>query len=233
MPNSHRIEKELDLCGQNDRLTIFTSHNFSTGDEGIYARVLNFINQGGGSSDPSHLQPLSPRSLPPGPDLYNSVHCIWYCVACEEDRQVHPLEKRFFNQVAAGLIAPHIPVVLLFTKYDLFVNQVELDWSRDAQERGLSKVAVTHILRDLTQKRFDKTIGRRWKEEALSGGSIPHVCVGSGQDVGDDDADVGDGDAGFERVAVTTLENLRDRNVKFAFATAQRNSAHIASMCKF
>ncbi|KAK4043854.1 hypothetical protein C8A01DRAFT_31954 [Parachaetomium inaequale] len=60
--------------------------------------------------------------------------------------------------------APGVPLVFVFTKYDEFVSQVKLDWSRDAEERRLSKVAVSPIRRDLSSKKFNKHIGRKWDE---------------------------------------------------------------------
>jgi len=162
-------------------------------------------------------------------DDKNNIHCIWYCVAAEEQRTIHSLEKQFFKTLAT--IAPHIPVVLLFTKYDEFVGQVQLDWSRDAQERGLSKVAVTHILRDLSTKRFETMIGSKWDEVLQMGGTreqhrVQRVCVAS-------DGDGGEGEESFEKLAEVTLAGLRERNVKLAFAVAQRNSALMSTHCKF
>lgn len=130
-------------------------------------------------------------------------------------------EQRFFF---GGLhsAAPWVPLILVFTKYDEFVSQVKLDWSRGAQEQGLSKVAVSHILRDLSSKKFEKHIGQKWDE--VLGGSVPRVCVSSG----DEDDDV----RSDEVLAEATLTALRNKSVKYAFAAAQRNSALISTRCK-
>ncbi|KAK0703879.1 hypothetical protein B0T26DRAFT_733121 [Lasiosphaeria miniovina] len=204
--SAHDIEKELDLQGQNERLAIYTSPNFGTDDEGVYSRVCDF---------------LADNSAPP-----SRVHCIWYCVASEEDRPVHALEERFFTRDLASLAA-HTPLVLVFTKYDEFVSQVQLDWSRQADHRGLSKVAVSHILRDLTAKRFAKQIGKRWDDVESRSliKKIPRVCVASRSEVEDD----GLGSTSFYALATATLDNLRERSVKTAFAAAQRNSASVAT----
>jgi hypothetical protein len=42
-----------------------------------------------------------------------------------------------------------MPLVLVFTKDGEFVRQVKLDWSRDAKERGLSQLAVSHVFREV------------------------------------------------------------------------------------
>ncbi|KAK3374781.1 hypothetical protein B0H63DRAFT_480871 [Podospora didyma] len=202
----HDIEKELSLHGQNERLAIFTSQNFGTDDPDNYTRACDFIL----SHSPNAVQK---RKQP--------VHCIWYCVASEENRTVHTLEKKFFSNDLATL-APQLPVVLTFTKYDEFISQVQLDWSREAQDRGLSKVAVTHILRDLTAKRFEQTIGKRWDDVLVPGliKKVPRVCVSS--TVGDVDG------GGFEELAATTLAAVRDSRVRLAFAAAQRTSVFIS-----
>ncbi|KAK3311868.1 hypothetical protein B0H66DRAFT_594540 [Apodospora peruviana] len=207
----HPIDEELDLLGQNEHLTVFTSPNFGAGDERAYKSVCDFLHSHSGL-----------------PDEKKNIHCIWYCVASEEQRAIHPLETKFFANLVN--VAPHIPVVLLFTKYDDFVSRVELKWSKNAQQRGLSKVAVTHILRDLSTKRFEKTIGSKWDEalhlttpasSASSGKHIQRVCVASDGD--------GDGEESFEKLAVVTLAGLRDRSIKLAYAVAQRNSAFIST----
>ncbi|KAK5655765.1 hypothetical protein OQA88_5302 [Cercophora sp. LCS_1] len=213
---SHDITAPLDLEGQNERLAIYTSPNFGTNneDEAVYERVCGFI-----AERTADAVPLQER-----------IHCIWYCVASEEERPVSGLERRFFGGELHA-VAPHVPVILVFTKYDDFVAKVQLDWSKDAQERGLSKVAVTHILRDLTAKRFEKTIQKRWDEVLLDAKGRPkvkeiqRVCVAGGDDPDGDDSS-------FEELAKATLEVLKewhDWHVKLAFAAAQRNCASIST----
>jgi len=213
----HNIEDELDLEGQNERLAIYTSPNFGTDDEAVYQRVCDFIAARSSESHP----------------LQEHIHCIWYCVASEEERPVSHFETRFFNGGLAT-VAPHVPVVLLYTKYDEFVGQVQLDWSHDAQERGLSKVAVTHILRDLATNRFEKTIKKRWDAVLMDDRGrykiqqVPRVCVASGSDPDVDDES-------FGALAMATLDSLhtwKDWHVKLAFAAAQRNSATISTRCE-
>ncbi|GAB1320905.1 hypothetical protein MFIFM68171_11115 [Madurella fahalii] len=198
---SQGIETELDLQGQNERLAIHTSPNFWADDERVYDRVHGFLVS---RSTPSTKQE-------------DRIHCIWYCVASEEQRPVGEVEKRFFNGL--GSFAPHVPLVLVFTKYDEFVSKVKLDWSRDAQEQGLSKVAVSHILRDLSSKKFEKQIGKKWDD--VLNETIQRVCVSSG--------DSEDDTRSFEELAGVTLAGLQHSSVKFAFAAAQRNSAAIST----
>ncbi|KAK4239586.1 hypothetical protein C8A03DRAFT_42817 [Achaetomium macrosporum] len=199
---NHQIDQGLDLQGQNVRLAIHTCLNFGTADEANYDRVRAFLtSRSAASTNPE-----------------DRIHCIWYCVASEENRSVGELETRFFTGDLHAA-APHMPIVLVFTKYDEFVSQVKLEWSRNADEHGLSKVAVSHILRDLSSKKFEKDIGRKWDE--VLNGTIPRVCVSSGDDE--------DSARSSEELAEATLASLRDKNVKFAFAAAQRNSALIST----
>ncbi|KAL1841549.1 hypothetical protein VTJ49DRAFT_6922 [Mycothermus thermophilus] len=200
---SHTITTPLDLRNQNSRVDIFTGLNFGTGsggdDEANYSRVCDFLT--------AHASPSTP--------LQDRIDVIWYCVASEEDRPISDLERRFFGVIGQGGlcdVAPGLPVVLVFTKYDDFVERVRLEWSRDAQEKGLSKVAVSYILRDLATKRF---------EQEIAAVVVPRVCVSSPDT--DEDA------RSFEVLAETTLARLRDRNVKYAFAAAQRISALICT----
>jgi hypothetical protein len=212
---SHDITQEFTLQNQNSRVAIHASLNFGPGtggdNEANYRRVHDF---------------LAARASPSTP-LQDRIHTIWYCVASEEDRLVGDLERRFFGNSEDSLhaVAPGVPVTLVFTKYDDFVVRVKHEWSKDAEERGLSKVAVSYILRDLATKRFEQEIGERWDEVLRNGNSaIPRVCVSS--------PDVDEDARSFELLAETALARLRDRSVKLAFAAAQRISAPISTRCE-
>ncbi|KAK4187141.1 hypothetical protein QBC35DRAFT_464069 [Podospora australis] len=202
-PN-HNINNELFLEGQNERLAIHASPNFSSGDENIYHTVCDFLTERSSS-----------------PNLADHVHVIWYCVASQQTREISSLEKKFFRGDWITVAhAHHIPIILTFTKYDEFVSQVMMDWLRNSSgDSGLSKVAVGHILRDLSTKKFEKTIGSKW--DSLLDKVIQRVCVSSG----DSDDDL----RSFEALAEKTLASLRDHEVKVAFAAAQRNSAYIST----
>lgn len=203
----HNIESELDLQGQNDRLAVHASPNFLNGDQKNYNRVLEFLSRRSASAD--HTE---------------HVHMMWYCVSTsEEDRGISDLEKHFFTQ---DITSVHVPVVLVYTKYDEFVSRVMLEWMKGAgsTERGVSKVAVGHILKDISSKKFEEDIGRHWN--TILPFSIPRVCVSSG----DEDDDI----RSFQQLATSTLVSLKgEADVKLAFATAQRSSPVISTQCKF
>lgn len=181
-------------------------------------------------------------------------------------------------------------MLLLFTKYDEFVSQVQMDWIKSAQEKGMSKVAVAHILRDLVHKRFEDTIGKKWgqllrsvdsglvleqarrdsgfgyhsygfgyggsdrkdvlhlsdEREVEEGGGkkreVVRVLVGGGgeseQDWGGEPAWgeelAGVEEGGYGELVKRTLEGLKEsKEVRRAFAAAQRCSAGVSSECEY
>jgi hypothetical protein len=191
---THDINTPLDLEGQNEHLEIYTSPNFfspttssssslpssssssvpstsplspfssSTPSDPSYTlasstlrTVAQFISQ---KSSLSHIESVAPDVITNDERL----HCIWYCVSCSDSsRPISPVESYFFHHLSQ-IVPHHIPVLLLFTKYDEFGSSVQMDWIREAQEKGMSKVAVAHILRDLVAKRFEDRIGKKWGE---------------------------------------------------------------------
>jgi hypothetical protein len=171
---------------------LYTSPNFGDGSRKAFAHVQDFL----ASST-------------------TQIHCIWYCVASDPSREIDPLEGEFLESLGGASQRP--PAILVFTKYDEFVSETQLQWARDAGERGLSKVAVSHILGDLTVKRFEEKIGKRWDAVLAGAGPVQRVCVAS-EDAGS-----------FERLAATTSAVVRDEEGRRAFATAQRNNAAVST----
>ncbi|KAJ4385850.1 hypothetical protein N0V85_008048, partial [Neurospora sp. IMI 360204] len=183
---THDINVPLDLKGQNNRLEIFTSPNFffssssssalesgggaggAGGDYILAYATLRVVSQFISSKTSSQIEESVGDGAPDvitsdeSDDTHHRLHCIWYCVSsADPDRPISPAEQYFFHHLSQ-IVPQHVPVLLLFTKYDEFVSQVQMDWIRSAQEKGMSKVAVAHILRDLVAKRFEDTIGKKW-----------------------------------------------------------------------
>lgn len=158
------------------------------------------------------------------------VHCIWYCVASEEERGVSALERRFFSSSSSSSSSSFstMPVVVVFTKYDELVGRVRLEWAREADRRGWSKTPVSGgVVRGLAAERFEERIGRRW-DGVLRGReqqAVPRVRVSSGGGGGDDDEEEEDDARTVAELARTTLACLREPDVRLAFVAAQRNSA--------
>ncbi|KAK1762219.1 hypothetical protein QBC33DRAFT_290822 [Phialemonium atrogriseum] len=207
----HDITQELELDGQNSRLIIHTSPNFGSGDEQAYARVCDFLKAR-----------QSPSAAPA-----DRIHCIWYCVACDEDRSVHGLEADFLAHLRSAAAPDTPPAVLVFTKYEELVGRARLEWSRDERRSGAaSSVAVSHLIGDLASRRFEERIGGRWDGIVGGGGRVARVCVAN-DDGGD--GGVGGGRSGFDALTGTTVAALKDWNAKLAFAAAQRNSPSIST----
>ncbi|CCC14349.1 hypothetical protein SMACR_08935 [Sordaria macrospora] len=177
---THDINTPLDLEGQNEHLEIFTSPNFFSPTSSTSFPSSSFESSSESSSDPSYtLASTALRTVSSfiasrtslsqigsvAPDVItsdNRLHAIWYCVSsADTSRPISPVESYFFHHLSQ-IVPHHVPVLLLFTKYDEFVSQVQMDWIKSAQEKGMSKVAVAHILRDLVTKKFEDTIGRKW-----------------------------------------------------------------------
>ncbi|KAL0474100.1 hypothetical protein QR685DRAFT_561051 [Neurospora intermedia] len=159
---THDINHPLDLQGQNKRVEIFSSPNF-------FFPPPPPPESGEDSGDPSYILAYATLRIVTdfikahtSSDTDAPLHAIWYCVSsADPDRPISAVEQYFFDHLS-GIVPTHIPVLLLFTKYDEFVSQVQMDWIKSAQEKGMSKVAVAHILRDLVHKRFEDTIGKKW-----------------------------------------------------------------------
>lgn len=117
-------------------------------------------------------------------------------------------------------MAPATPAILVFTKYEELIASVRQEWYRDEQKRGVSKVAASHILRDLTAHEFHKRIGRRW-DAILEKERVPKLCVATDVD--------SNGHAGMERLAAGTLAELKGKSERLAFAAAQRSSPAIST----
>lgn len=93
------------------------------------------------------------------------------------------------------------------------------EWYRDEQKRGMSKVAASHILRDLTTHEFNKQIGHKW-DAVIGDQRISKLCVAT-----DDDG----GHAGMERLAIGTFAELKGKDERLAFAAAQRVSPALST----
>jgi len=199
--DTHSVSQELDLGNENPRLSLHTSANFGTGDKEAYKAVADFLEARQHSSN-----------------VADRIHCIWYCVSCDDDRTIHGLEAEFFRQLPT--LAPATPAILVFTKYEELIANVRQEWYRDEQRRGISKVAASHILRDLTNHEFKKRIGRRW-DAILGDAKIPKLCVAT-----DDEWNP---HAGMERLAVGTLSELKGKGERLSYAAAQRGSPAIST----
>lgn len=199
--NTHDVNREVNLGNENPCLSLHTSANFGSGDNGAYKAVCDFLKAKQQSSN-----------------VADHIHCIWYCVSCDDDRTIHGLEAEFFRELPS--LAPATPAILVFTKYEELIASVRQEWYRDEQKRGVSRVAASHILRDMTTHEFQKRIGRRW-DAILGDQHVPKLCVAT-----DDDSS---GHAGMERLAAGTLAELKGRSERLAFAAAQRSSPAIST----
>ncbi|KAG5637924.1 hypothetical protein H0H81_002685 [Sphagnurus paluster] len=67
----------------------------------------------------------------------DQLHVIWYCVSLDEStRTVTHVEEFFFQKC----VTPQVPVVLIFTKYDVFVEHIFGEIYRSAQNQNVDEV---------------------------------------------------------------------------------------------
>ncbi|KAF8258006.1 hypothetical protein EI94DRAFT_1756079, partial [Lactarius quietus] len=61
--------------------------------------------------------------------LANKLHAIWYCVPMDGHRP--GLDLKFYDKICAD---PNVPVIAVFTKYDQFLCNVEMDMQDESED---------------------------------------------------------------------------------------------------
>ncbi|KAH9004533.1 hypothetical protein EDB86DRAFT_3037886 [Lactarius hatsudake] len=88
--------------------------------------------------------------------LRDRLHAIWYCVPMDNQRP--QLDLRFFNGICPD---ENVPVIAVFTKYDQFRRNVEIDW----EDYGNPGDDVTERTEKLFQEHYLHPLG----------GHVPYV----------------------------------------------------------
>ncbi|KAH0069300.1 hypothetical protein KCU66_g22987, partial [Aureobasidium melanogenum] len=107
-------------------IIIHDSRGFQAGDTRELAQFRDFIKKRSVISNPKE-----------------SLHAIWMCIQTDTDRVVQTSEVEIFSILAQ--YAPHIPVIVVGTKKDNFLNQQESVARRDLKESGVSDWADLDI----------------------------------------------------------------------------------------
>ncbi|KNZ76262.1 hypothetical protein J132_11132 [Termitomyces sp. J132] len=94
----HEIENEM-IFKSNPEFIFHDSRGFEAGTTEELSRVKNFI-----------------KNRAHGMHLKDRIHVIWYCIPLNDSRPVTKAEIEFFSECGTG----HVPVVVLFTKFDAF-----------------------------------------------------------------------------------------------------------------
>ncbi|KAF8549878.1 hypothetical protein OG21DRAFT_1420576, partial [Imleria badia] len=96
----HNIENEL-IFQSNQKLVFHDSQGFEAGCEDEFLQMKTFI------ADRAKTTTLKKR-----------IHAIWYCIPMDKlDRAIQRSEEMFFEECDPG----HVPVVVLFTKFDVLL----------------------------------------------------------------------------------------------------------------
>ncbi|KAH9014050.1 hypothetical protein EDB85DRAFT_2296057 [Lactarius pseudohatsudake] len=82
--------------------------------------------------------------------LRDRLHAIWYCVPMDNQRP--SLDLRFFNDICPD---ENVPVIAVFTKYDQFRRNVEIDW----EDNGNPGDDVTERTEKLFQEHYLQPLG--------------------------------------------------------------------------
>ncbi|KAH9010869.1 hypothetical protein EDB85DRAFT_2125692 [Lactarius pseudohatsudake] len=82
--------------------------------------------------------------------LGDRLHAIWYCVPMDNQRP--SLDLRFFNDICPD---ENVPVIAVFTKYDQFRRNVEIDW----EDYGNPGDDVTERTEKLFQEHYLHPLG--------------------------------------------------------------------------
>ncbi|KAG9022797.1 hypothetical protein FRB95_014138 [Tulasnella sp. JGI-2019a] len=77
----------------------------------------------------------------------DALHVIWYCVSCDDDRPLGPVELQFFSKDKEG-----VPVIMVFTKYDA----IEAKAYGDLRRMGCTRQAARREMPELAERMFQK-----------------------------------------------------------------------------
>ncbi|KAH9020944.1 hypothetical protein EDB85DRAFT_2152713 [Lactarius pseudohatsudake] len=82
--------------------------------------------------------------------LKDKLHAIWYCVPMDNHRP--ELDLRFLNNICPD---QNVPVVVIFTKYDQFRRNVQIDWD----DYGNPDDSVSEVAEKRFQEHYLRPLG--------------------------------------------------------------------------
>ncbi|KAH9169761.1 GTP-binding protein, partial [Lactarius sanguifluus] len=109
----------LSHCGSRGEHTIDDELVFSNHDGYVFHDSWGI--ESGGSEELQTLQAFIRRKCR-GRRLEDRLHAIWYCVPMDNERP--QIDLRYFKHICPD---KNVPVIVLFTKYDQFRRNVEID----------------------------------------------------------------------------------------------------------
>ncbi|KAF8638749.1 hypothetical protein AX17_001990 [Amanita inopinata Kibby_2008] len=127
----HDIEKEMEF--KNNKLfVVHDSEGFEAGKEDEFKVVTNFINSRG------LMRSINER-----------LHAIWYCLTTNA-RPIQQSEEMFFS------VKHEVPIVAIFTKFDLFVEAQLQQLVESAEDKGDDDIDDDEFERQAEKSAMDK-----------------------------------------------------------------------------
>ncbi|KAJ8588887.1 hypothetical protein M405DRAFT_862566 [Rhizopogon salebrosus TDB-379] len=156
-PGEANINSEL-ISPQNDKFVLHDSKGFEPGEGGNVNTVQDFIRR---------------RGLMP--DLKDQLHAVWLCFEIPRTggRLLETGTKDFLQLRRDGHLG-NVPFVIVFTKYDEIVNQVDYDLGPTLEE-GLSDDTIEELIKKEADTKLLETCIKPLK--VFAGPDIPYAPV--------------------------------------------------------
>ncbi|KAG9949285.1 hypothetical protein KCU85_g4404, partial [Aureobasidium melanogenum] len=176
-------------------IIIHDSRGFQAGDTRELGQFQDFIKKRSGNSNPKE-----------------SLHAIWICMQTDTDRVVQTSENEIFKILAK--YAAHIPIIIVGTKKDNFLNQQETVARRDLKKSGVSD---WDALDNQSRERAEQNLEARREEVKEELRKIPNLNLDSIEflHVSKDD------DESIRRLVDQTLELITNDEARLRCIAAQ------------
>ncbi|KAG2348295.1 hypothetical protein BDR05DRAFT_995709 [Suillus weaverae] len=151
------------ISPQNDRFVLHDSKGFEPGEKDNLKIVRDFIDRRRNMSAPEH-----------------QLHAVWLCFEIPRagGRLLETGTEEFLTLKSSGTLG-NIPVVVVFTKYDMLIDRVERTLD-ETSLNGLSNEAIKELAKKKADAELqDICIGPL---EKFAGPDIPHVKISTGED---------------------------------------------------
>ncbi|KIJ99117.1 hypothetical protein K443DRAFT_8630 [Laccaria amethystina LaAM-08-1] len=160
------INKEI-IADENGRFVLHDSQGFEPGEGENFQKVITFLQARKGMME-----------------VRDQVHAIWLCFPVplsSSDRLFEAGVEELFSKKACGEFGP-VPLITIFTKYDMLVEEVEFGNNLEFHERNkhLDPKTRNARLAEETRAKFQELCVRPFEEEV--GTNIPHISVSTSEE---------------------------------------------------
>jgi GTPase SAR1 family protein len=157
MPGDASIDHEF-ISPQNDKFVLHDSKGFEPGDEDNLKIVRNFIDRRRNMSSPEQ-----------------QLHAVWLCFEIPRagGRLLETGTEEFLRLKSSGTLG-NIPVVVVLTKYDMFIDHIERNLDVNSIN-GLSDEAVKELAKNKAEAELQEICIGPLKK--FAGLDIPHAEI--------------------------------------------------------